>query len=100
CDGLQRDLAYTTVMTTLRLLENKKRVLKRIKRGRAYVYRPIVSREQMSESVLSQLKDVLFGEKLPSLMLNLIDRDRLTDADLQHLKEAVRRLEADSERGS
>ena len=40
CDALHRPLAYTTVMTTLRLLEDKKKVLQRVKRGRAYVYRP------------------------------------------------------------
>ena len=33
CDNLNRELAYTTVMTTLRLLHSKKKVLKRVKRG-------------------------------------------------------------------
>src|SRR5689334_5989047 len=42
CDGLKRTLAYTTVMTTLTLLESKKKVLERTKRGRAFVYRPLV----------------------------------------------------------
>ena len=33
CDQLGRPLAYTTVMTTLRLLHSKKKVLKRVKRS-------------------------------------------------------------------
>ena len=42
CANLARPLAYTTVMTSLSLLERKKKVLGRTKRGRAFVYRPLV----------------------------------------------------------
>lgn len=94
CDHLERDLAYTTVMTTLRLLESKKRVLERVKQGRAYLYRPTISREEMSRSVLKDLKDVLFRDKLPTLMLNFIDEDQPSSDDLQALKDAVRKLES------
>ena len=37
CDQLQRELAYTTVMTTLNLLATRKEVVAREKQGRAYV---------------------------------------------------------------
>ena len=60
CEELQRPLAYTTVMTTLGLLHSKKKVLKRIKRGRAHVYQPSVSRDEVSRSVISDLQHVLF----------------------------------------
>jgi predicted transcriptional regulator len=94
CDNLERDLAYTTVMTTLSLLESKKGVLERVKQGRAYLYRPLVSREEMSRNVLSDLKDVLFRDKLPKLMLNFIDDEQPSPDDLQALKDAVRILES------
>ena len=39
-DSLDRSLAYTTVMTTLKILEEKRGVVNRVKQGRAYVYEP------------------------------------------------------------
>lgn len=94
CDCLERDLAYTSVMTTLRLLEQKKNVLERVKRGRAYVYRPVISREDMGRTVLDDLKDVFFGEHLPPLMLNLLETQEFTPQDVQVLKDALNQLES------
>lgn len=93
CDGLQRPLAYTTVMTTLRLLEQKKNVLERVKQGRAYVYRPVVTREEISRSVLADLRDVLFGGKLPSLVLNMLAEDNLSKEDVAAIREALAKVE-------
>lgn len=94
CNNLGRDLAYTTVMTTLRLLERKKNVLQRVKHGRAYVYRPVVTREEIGRTVLADLKDVLFGKHLPSLMLNLLEEEEFTPDDLRTLKSALNELDS------
>jgi len=93
CDGLQRPLAYTTVMTTLRLLEQKKKALERMKQGRAYVYRPIVTREEVSRSVLKDLRYVLFGGQLPSLVLNMLSEDDISTEDVAALREALAKVE-------
>ena len=93
CDALPRDLAYTTVMTTLSLLVQKKKVLKRVKNGRAYIYQPVVSREEVSRSMLSQIKQVLLKDSLPSLMLNLLEEENISEDDINALKEAIRKLE-------
>ena len=90
CDALDRELAYTTVMTTLRLLHARKKVLQRIKRGRAHVYRPLVSRDEVSRSILADLKGVLFRGRVPSLVLNLLEEESLSSADLKALHEALR----------
>lgn len=94
CDKLERPLAYTTVMTTLSLLESKKRVLERRKCGRAYVYRPLVSRDDVSRSMISDLRDVLFGDRLPSLVLNLLSDERMNKDDVTALRAALDRIEA------
>ena len=96
CDALPRPLAYTTVMTVLSLLCVKKKVLSRTKRGRAYVYRPLVSREEISQATMEELGDVLFGERLPSLILNLIEERSLSQKDIDALKAAIEKLEASS----
>src|SRR4051812_5247489 len=89
CDQLGRPLAYTTVMTTLRLLHSKKKVLKRVKRGRAHVYQPIVTREEVSRSVILDLQTVLFADQLPTLMLGLLKDGRFTQEDVDALKAAL-----------
>ncbi|QGQ26908.1 BlaI/MecI/CopY family transcriptional regulator [Gimesia benthica] len=93
CDALPRNLAYTTVMTTLSLLVQKKKVLKRVKNGRAYIYQPVVSREEVSRSMLGQIKQVLLKDSLPSLMLNLLEEEKISEDDINALKEAIRKLE-------
>jgi BlaI family transcriptional regulator, penicillinase repressor len=96
CDKLERPLAYTTVMTTLSLLESKKRVLQRRKCGRAFVYRPLVSREEVSRSMIADLREVLFGNELPSLVLNLLSEEAMSDRDVAALRAALDRIEAKS----
>jgi BlaI family transcriptional regulator, penicillinase repressor len=93
CDELDRPLAYTTVMTTLRLLHGKKNVLKRFKRGRAHVYRPLVSRDAVGRSVLGDLQGVLFRGQLPSLMLGMLETGKLSLADVKALQAALKRVE-------
>jgi predicted transcriptional regulator len=93
CANLSRPLAYTAVMTTLGVLERKKKVLDRTKRGRAYVYKPLVSRDEVSRDLLKDLRDVIFGGSMPSLVLNLVNDDSVSKADIQALKEALRRVE-------
>ncbi|WP_299460937.1 BlaI/MecI/CopY family transcriptional regulator [uncultured Gimesia sp.] len=94
CDALPRELAYTTVMTTLTLLAKKKKVLHRVKRGRAYIYRAAVSREAVSQSMLSQLKQVLLGDSLPTLMVNLLENENMSESDISALKTAINKLES------
>lgn len=94
CDGLPRELAYTTVMTTLTLLAKQKKVLKRVKRGRAFVYRPAVSRDQVSRSMLHNLRRVLFGDAIPSLVLSMLSHDDISDDDIATLKTAINELES------
>ena len=95
CDILERDLAYTTVMTTLNLLANKKGVLKRTKVGRAFVYRPLFTRDEVSRTILGDLKQVLFADRLPTLMLNMINEQGISEADADAIRAALDQLEGD-----
>lgn len=80
-------------MTTLNVLVSKKKVLSREKQGRAFVYRPLVSREDVSRSILSSLRDVLFGSRLPSLVLNLLAETDINSRESAILKDAIEKLE-------
>ena len=93
CDNLTRELAYTTVMTTLNLLATRKNVLSRTKDGRAYVYKPLVSRDEVSRSILSDLKSVFFGNRLPTMVLNLMAEDEADQKTADVLRDALKKLE-------
>ena len=97
CDALSRPLAYTTVMTTLSVLHSRKAVLERSKQGRAFVYRPLVSRQEVSHSLLHDLRSVLFGESLPSLVLKLVDDQSVSREDIVALREALEKVELEKQ---
>ena len=93
CDALKRPLAYTTVLTTLGLLHSRKKVLKRSRRGKAHVYQPTISREEVSRTVLYDLQDVLFADRFPSLVLGMFEDGRFSEKDIKALKAALRKVE-------
>jgi len=73
------DLAYNTVLTMMRILEAKGYVRHtKPKEGRAFIYRPIVSRDQASRSALQHLLGRFFGNSAEALVLNLMKTRRST----------------------
>ena len=52
--------AYSTVLTTLRILEGKG-YLRHSKKGRAFIYEPIIAQEQASRTALGHLVTRFFG---------------------------------------
>ncbi len=69
----RREIAYTTVMTTMARLA-KKRLLTQIKSGLAYQYRPAVTREAFKASVVGEVLDGLLDGFGDSVMAQLADR--------------------------
>lgn len=95
-DALVRPLAYTTVMTTMKILDTKD-VLRRCgKSGRAYVYEPVVSREHVRRTMTDDLAGTLYGGSVKSLVLNLLGNSSLSGEEIDELKAAIRALEAES----
>ena len=93
CDALERSLAYTTVMTVLKTLEVKRRVVRKVKEGRAFVYEPCVTREDVCRTIVGQLKQHLARGSIKSLVLNLIEDEPLPSDELAEIKRAITRLE-------
>jgi len=95
-DALDRSLAYTTVMTTLKILQKKRVVARRNKEGRAYVYEPLISREQVGRSMADELTRHLYRGSLKSFVLSLIDAGSMSQSEIKELKRAIRSLETES----
>lgn len=83
-------LAYTTVLSTLRTLEDKGYVAHR-KAGRAFVYRPKIKREQAATSLLDALLDRFFANSPGVLALTLLEDKRLSSRDVARLRQVLER---------
>lgn len=86
-------LAYSTVLTTLRILENKG-YLEHVKEGRAFLYRPLVRRDQACETAVTHLLRRFFQGSPEQLMLNLVERRKLAPDELQRLRERIAKEES------
>lgn len=93
--ALDDELAYTTVLTVLRILEEKGYV-GHTTEGRAHRYRPLVERAAASESALRRLTDRLFGGSRELLLTRLVDDEDLTEDELRRMHDLLaERLEED-----
>jgi predicted transcriptional regulator len=88
--GLEQELAYTTVQTMLNILERKGK-LKRAREGRAFVYSAAVTEARASSHAVRDLVDRMFGGSSEDLVMSLIKNHQL---DPKKLAELTRRLEA------
>jgi predicted transcriptional regulator len=80
-------LAYNTVLTTLRILEDKGYVRHtRPKDGRKFLYTPVVSRDQASHSALRHLLSRFFGNSAEALVLNLLEDEKLSDGERERIR--------------
>ena len=84
-------LAYSTVLTTLRTLEQKGYITHE-EEGRAFVYRPLVAREDAARSAMRHLLDRFFGSSPGALAVTLLDDDtQLSDTDVATIKKMLSR---------
>ena len=83
-------LAYNTVLTTMRILEDKGYVRhSKSKEGRAFVYRPVVSRDQASRSAVRHLLGRFFGNSAEALVLNLLEDETLDEKERQRIRKLL-----------
>jgi predicted transcriptional regulator len=77
--------AYNTVLTMLRILETKGYVSHE-KSGRAFVYSPLVNREQARRGALSLLLSRFFNGSREELLLDLFGHEELDAEDLRRVR--------------
>lgn len=80
-------LAYNTILTTLRILEQKGYVRhKKSREGRAFIYRAVVGRKQASRNALRHLVRGFFDNSPELLVLNLLDDGDLSQRSLENIR--------------
>jgi predicted transcriptional regulator len=85
-----RELAYTSVSTMVRILEQKGYVTSQ-KAGRGHLYLAAVAKEDYQATSLRHLVDNVF-EGTPTLMVKrLLDSNALTEEELSQIKSLLRK---------
>jgi BlaI family penicillinase repressor len=83
-----RDLAYTTVQTMLNVLHRKGKVKRRLK-DRAYLYRPVLSRQNAVAQAVGDMLDRFFGGSADGLVLSLVETRKLTPEKLAQIQKLL-----------
>src|SRR5213076_2808653 len=87
-ERLPDDLAYTTVLTVLRTLEQKGYV-GHTGEGRAHRYRPLVKRAAAGRSALRRLVDKVFDGSPELLLTQLVSDKNLGDEERRRLRKLL-----------
>jgi predicted transcriptional regulator len=88
-------LAYNSVLTTIRVLEQKGYVRHR-QEGRAFMYSPCVGEHEAERSEVRHMMQRFFGNSRERLLLALLGDDEVTPEELRRLKEAIAKTPDDS----
>src|SRR6185436_1847730 len=84
----QRPLAYTTVATMLRKMEDRGLVGHRAE-GRSFVYFPRVAAEDVSRSMVDHWVDRLFGGSLLEAVNHLLTTREVSAEELRRLEKLI-----------
>ena len=93
----ERGLALTTVATVLTRLEKAGLVSHRAS-GRHYLYRPLVSEEEVRRSMVSVLAERLFEGDVAALVSHLVNAREIEPGDLARVKQLIEAKEREGKR--
>src|SRR5580700_6879099 len=93
----KRQIAYTTVMTMLKILEQKG-FLKKRQEDRAYVYTPAQPQKQVVGGMVRDFVNRVFNGSAEPLLLHLVEDQHLTEKDLEEIKKTIRASRSKGER--
>ena len=92
-------LAYTSVLTTVRILEDKGYVSHR-QEGRAFLYSSAIGEQEASRSEVRHVLQRFFGNSREKLLLSLLGDEEITPEELKRLKDAIAEMPEDAAEGA
>ena len=90
-DRVDPDLAYTSVSTMVRTLELKGYVGHRKGEGKTHLYFPAIEPEAAGASALGRMLDKIYGGSPIKLLAHLVEQRRLSDKELERMRELLKR---------
>jgi predicted transcriptional regulator len=88
----QRQIAYTTVMTMMKILEDKG-YLKKTRVDRAFVYKPSRPRQQVMAAMVRDFVERVFDGAAGGLLLHLAGDSRLSKDERQRIRRVIDDME-------
>jgi predicted transcriptional regulator len=89
-------LAYNSVLTTIRILEQKGYVKHR-QEGRAFVYRPCIQENEAGRTEVRNVLNRFFGNSREKLVLSLLGDEGISNEELARLRDAIRTASPDDD---
>jgi len=86
----KRKVAYTTVMTMMKILEEKK-YLKRTMAERAWIYRPAQPKGKVIGAMVSEFVNRVFNGSAEPLLLHLVEEHNLSREDFDEIERLRRK---------
>ncbi len=80
----RRKVAYTTVMTMMKILEQKG-FLKKSQEDRAYLYRPAQAKRQVIGAMVKDFVNRVFNGSAEPLLVHLVEEHHLSQKDLEEI---------------
>lgn len=91
-----RDLAYTSAATILRIMEQKEFVTSE-KRGKTFIYRPVLAKDAYQAKTLRDLSEKLFDGTPASMVARLVDDQGMTEDALAEIRALLDRRLTDND---
>ncbi len=88
----RRKIAYTTVMTMMKILETKG-YLKKRRQDRAFVYRPARPKSQVIAGMLREFIDRVFNGSAEPLLVHLVKSRQIRQKELQKITRMIEEIE-------
>ena len=85
---LGRDIAHTSVITTLNTMV-KKQIVIRKKEGNAFLFSPRITREQVSRSVLGDIVNRVFDGSAKAVLLGVFEQNDIDRGELKELRKLI-----------
>ena len=89
-DTINRKLAYPTVATTMKHLEQKGFLTYTVD-GRTFVYQPLIQEAEVSQSMLSDLLERFFDNSVERLVNTLLETEQIDSVELDLLQQLINR---------
>ncbi|MBD3265821.1 BlaI/MecI/CopY family transcriptional regulator [bacterium] len=89
-DGKKR--AYTTVLSTLQVLE-KKELVTHESQGNTHIYSPLVERDRVMQPIVRGMVDHIFGGKPSKAVQCFLEQTEVDDEELKEIRKLLRSME-------
>ena len=80
--------AYTTVLTVMQVL-TRKGIVSPERRGKAHVFRPLLSREEYIDTFMQETRNVLFQGSLRSFFSYFVKSEKLSKEELNKILDEI-----------